>query len=249
MSAPVFKLGKHPKRSDRRTLQLAHYLGAGLPTAPPAYDNTGKVPAWGMLRNDTIGDCTCAGAAHLVMQWTADAGKEARVTDAQVLTAYKKITGYNPKTGANDNGSDLLTVLNYWRKTGIGGHKLPAFAEVKVTNLVEVEQATFLFGGLYTGVLLPLSAQGQTVWDVPATGLKGRGKPGSWGGHCVPIVAYDATYFYCVTWGQVLKMTRAFFTTYFDEAYAGLGPDFLSPAGTAINGFNAAQLQADLAAL
>ena len=59
-----------------------------------------------MMDNDQIGDCTCAAAGHLIMEWTANAqSKMVTPTDKQIVAAYSAITGYNPTTGANDNGA------------------------------------------------------------------------------------------------------------------------------------------------
>ena len=57
-----------------------------------------------------------------------NAGKKmATPSDKQVVAAYSAITGYNPSTGANDNGAVEIDVLNYWRQTGIAGHKIGAY--------------------------------------------------------------------------------------------------------------------------
>jgi hypothetical protein len=62
------KLGKQPPRDDPRTLQLASYMRLEALPALPAKENWGgKVSAWGMMKNDTVGDCTCAAAGHLIM--------------------------------------------------------------------------------------------------------------------------------------------------------------------------------------
>jgi len=85
------------------------------------------------------------------------------------------------------------------------------------------------------------------VWVVPPGGPVGPGAPGSWGGHAVPVVAYDARTLTVITWGQRLSMTWGFFETYCDEAYAILDGDWLKnnecPAG-----FDLATLEADLGA-
>src|SRR6266567_3596417 len=86
------KLGKSAARHDPRTLLLASYV-----TPPASFDLTSKVKSWGMMDNDQIGDCTCAAAGHLIMEWTANAGKKtATPTDKQIVAAYSAITGYNP---------------------------------------------------------------------------------------------------------------------------------------------------------
>ena len=147
-----------------------------------------------------------------------------------------------------DNGAVELFLLNYWRKVGCGGHKIGAFMAVSPQSTTLVKDGLYLFGGLYTGIALPISAQHQQVWDVPPGGIIGAGFPGSWGGHAVPILDYDMRGLTCITWGQTKRMTWGFLKLYCDEAYAILSTDFLL-AGKAPNGFNITQLQADLAAL
>ena len=134
--------------------------------------------------------------------------------------------------------------MKCWKKRGLGGHKLLAFANAKPSNLAEVKAAINLFGGLYIGVALPVTAQTQNVWELVSK--TGAGAPGSWGGHCVYVTGYDASGFTCITWGQLKKMTVAFWNAYVDEAHALLSPDWLGVKGTP-NGFNLAQLVSDLA--
>ena len=100
------KLGKSVARHDPRALLLASYVTPALPVPPASFDLTSKVKAWGMMDNDQIGDCTCAAAGHLIIEWTANAKKKmVTPTDKQIVAAYSAITGYNPVTGANDNGA------------------------------------------------------------------------------------------------------------------------------------------------
>ncbi len=115
------KLGKTVARHDPRALLMASYLTPALPAPPASFDLTSKVGStWGMMDNDQLGDCTCAAAGHLIMEWTANAGKKmVTPTDKQIVAAYSAVTGYNPVTGANDNGANEVDVLNYWRQTGI----------------------------------------------------------------------------------------------------------------------------------
>jgi len=245
------KLGKQVARHDPRTLLLASYVTHALPTPPPAFDLTTKVKAWGMMENDQIGDCTCAAAGHLLMEWTANAGKKMFTpTDKQVVAAYSAITGYNPTTGANDNGAVEIDVLNYWRQTGIAGHKIGAYVALEPSNHNHIMDSVFIFEGCYIGLQLPISAQAQTqnhqVWSVPPGGPSGDGKPGSWGGHAVPVVAYDSRGVTVVTWGDLQRMTWSFWETYCEEAYAILSNDYLTNKKTSPQGFKLDQLQADL---
>ncbi len=248
------KMGKSVARHDPRTLLLASYVTPSLPTPPASFDISAKVTAWGMMDNDQIGDCTCAAAGHLIMEWTANAGKKAATpTDKQIVAAYSAITGYNPVTGANDNGANELDVLNYWRQTGIAGHKIDAYMALEPSNHNHIMDSVYIFEGCYIGVQLPISAQAQTQnhqpWSVPPGGPSGDGKPGSWGGHAVPVVAYDARGVTVVTWGALQVMTWTFWEAYCDEAYSILSKDYLNGEKQAPQGFSMNELQEDLADL
>lgn len=248
------KLGKSTARHDPRTLLMASYVSTGLPTPPANFDLTSKVSKWGMMENDQIGDCTCAAAGHLLMEWTANASKKIFTpTDKQVVAAYSAITGYNPQSGANDNGAIEIDVLNFWRQSGIAGHKIGAYVALEPSNHNHIMDSVYIFEGCYIGLQLPNSAKPQVQnhqpWSVPPGGPTGDGKPGSWGGHAVPVVAYDARGVTVVTWGALQRMTWSFWETYCDEAYAILSNDYLNKKKQAPQGFNVAQLQADLADL
>jgi hypothetical protein len=238
------KLGKLPVRHDERTLLLATYLddAAVLPNVPPEL-SAPTVDAWPMYGNDRLGDCTIAAVGHMIQAWTSDAGAPRQIADADVEQAYI------PGTGTDDTGRFELDVLNYWRTTGVGADKIAAYAAIDPSNHAHVMAAAYLFGGVYIGVALPTTAQGQPVWDVVGDGKTGPSQPGSWGGHAVDVVAYDSDGLTIVTWGALLKMTWGFWDAYVEEAYAVISPDFLNAAGQTPAGFDAAALQADLAAV
>jgi hypothetical protein len=180
---------------------------------------------WAMMDNDQIGDCTCAAAGHLIMEWTAAAqSKMATPADKQIVAAYSAITGYNPTTGANDNGAQALDVLNHWRQHGIAGHKIQAYLALKPSNHTHVMDAVWIFGGSYIGIALPKSAPAQTsykqMWSAPASGTSADGTPGSWGRHAFPVVAYHSRSLTVVTWCALQSMTGESWAAYCDEAYA-----------------------------
>jgi hypothetical protein len=244
------KLGRLPYRHDARRLLMAEYA-ASLPVPPPSCDWTEKVPVWGMMANDSVGDCTCAGAGHLIVEWTANAGGIAYPTDADILAAYSAITGYDGTPGDDtDQGANLLDVLNYWRKNGIAGHKIGAYMAVRTVDVYQVQQAVALLEGVYAGVQMPAAWQnvqpGQP-WDI------GKGdafQAGSWDGHCVPAVAYDDLGVTVVTWGDLQKITWAAWTRYVDEGYAIVSTDELNVmTQLSASGLDVGQLQADLATL
>jgi len=238
------KLGKLPVRVDVRTLALARYVDTTkLPSPPATFSETAGVRDWPMYDNDRIGDCTIAAAGHMIEAWTAAAaGQAVEVSDADVLAAFDRVKQVDPQTG--EAGAVVLDVLNMWRKTGIGGHKIGAFARVSLTDGSLVRSGAWLFGGLYLGLELPVTAQQQETWDWTGS-LTGPAAPGSWGGHAVDIVGYDGTGLTFVTWGALKRMTWSFLDRYCDEAYCLLSSDFLDN-GEAPNGFDLDALKADL---
>ncbi|MFN7996187.1 MAG: hypothetical protein U0Q18_21430 [Bryobacteraceae bacterium] len=242
------KLGKQPAKHDIRTLMFSAYMKPEAPPAPPKIEDwTKKVDSWPMMLNDKIGDCTCACAGHMIQEWTTYAQAAPIVpTDDQILAAYEAVGGYKPDDSKTDNGAVILDVLNYWRQTGIAGHSIMAFVALELKNHEEVKDAIYLFGNCYIGVQLPVSAQNQRVWSVPAGGPVGQGAPGSWGGHAIPVVEYDPRGLTVITWGAKKRMTWSFFDTYCDEAYAVLSSDWIAADKNAPNNFDLGQLQADL---
>lgn len=245
------KLGKQPPRIDPRTFRLARYLTPELPPPPDRSDYTNLVPDWGMMRNDALGCCTIAAVAHAIQTWTLVVNQRITVPDQTVVDYYSWWDGYVPGDLSTDNGGVELDVLNRWRKAsdGFAGHLLTAYADPDPGDVIHIKQAISLFGGVYIGVALPVTAQQQAVWDVVSHGGYDT-QPNSWGGHAVWCPKYDATGITCITWGKLKHMTWEFWAAYCDEAHALLSPDFIVPAsGRAPSGFDILTLQDDLSSL
>lgn len=243
------RLGKLPPREDPRTFRFAKYTKQ-LAT-PPAFTRWHSAVLWDkwpMLANDVVGDCAIAAAAHHIHGWTANEGPEPVVlSEEAVLADYSAITGYDPANPETDRGTVMLDALRYWRREGMGGRKIEGYA--KINGSKEARQAIWAFGGIYVGLSLPISAQNQNVWRVPAGGARGKGRRGSWGGHAVPVLGYDERGLHCITWGSVKRMSWGFFNTYCDEAYACFSPADWALDGRAPSGFDIDTLRADLNAL
>lgn len=247
--APKF-YGKLAPRHDVRRLMLGDYLLSPLAPAPAACDRTASIPVdgWGTMLNTAEGCCTCSSQGHLIMSASAmTRSTPIVVPDSAIQTAYEAVSGYNPATGANDNGALITDVNEYRRTVGIGGYKITAWTAIPYANAALLSDAVYYFGAANIGVQLPSSAEQQfdagEPWTVP------------WfspiaGGHCIPIVAYDANYAYCVTWGKVQPMTWDFYAKYCDEAYVLVDP-LLFDAGTGLDptGLDVAALTADLTTL
>lgn len=247
----TFKLGKHVPVFDQRTLLFGNYLTAALQPPPPAVSYSKPVPTWPMMGNDTYGDCTCAAAGHMIEEWTANTGTEKTLTDSQILAAYNHFAKGNADAGAN-----MLDVLKYWRKTGIGGDKITAFTQLEPKNDIQARDAVHIFGNCYIGVALPDFAVVpgsdflKTPWVVPPKGPVGDAAPNPQNGHCIPAVAYDTRNLYVVTWGALKSMSWQFYNAYMDEAFAVLSGDWINKkVGVAPSGFDMAALEKDLAAV
>lgn len=239
-------LGAITGHTDARTLALADYLDDAvvLPKIPATLDLTKKVPSWPMYGNDSKGDCTCACAGHMVQAWSA-------ANLHEETPPLSKVIGMYDDTGdGTDDGRVPTDVLNYWRQHGLGAgsHKITAYASIDPLNIAHVKAASYLFGGVYLAVELPITAQRQSVWDVVGDGKTGDSAPGSWGGHAIPYEAYDSHGGVVVTWGALLKATWAFHKAYVSEVYAVISPDWFK-SGKTPAGFNLAQLEADVKAL
>jgi hypothetical protein len=182
----------------------------------------------------------------MIQAWTAEDEKQIIVPDGDIVKMYSEVSGYIAGDESTDTGAVVLDVLNYWRKTGLDGHQLIAYAALRLKSDQEVMKSIYYFGAAYVGLSLPLSAQKQSTWDVTEGGLTGEGRPGSWGGHAIPFVAYNATGPICITWGQLQQLTWGFYDAYGEEAYACFGRDIVGSDDKSPEGFNSAQLLADL---
>ena len=258
----MMKLGRAGIYHDPRSLQMARYTEALAPP-PLAVDWTKGITAFGMMLNgpdpanppalaEGVGCCTISGCGHAVQIWTANTGFGSMITvpDTTIEQFYEEWDGYNPADPSTDQGGIELNVLKAWRQGGFAGHQLTAFADPHPADLLTVRQSISLFGGVYIGLSLPVTAQNQAVWDAVSNGNLpcADAEPGSWGGHCVFVPKYDENGFTCITWGGLQEMTLAFWEEYCDEVHTLLSRDWLGAKGSPA-GFNQAQLEADLAAV
>lgn len=238
------KLGRLPSPPEKlaTTLKLARYL-PNL-AHPDAVDLTVGIPSWPMFANDHYGDCTCASLGHMLEVFTMQVdGKPRILTDNDILALYNLVNN------GVDQGADMLRVLGTWRKVGLAGDLIFAYCAVPPSNLELVKAGLWYFSGLYIGLNLPLTAQvqtGQGLWAVVPGGGP-HSAPGSWGGHAVNVVAYDAVGPTVVTWGALQKMTWEFWNTYVDECYAVVPADYDRLQGKPLaNGFKEDELMSDL---
>jgi hypothetical protein len=242
---PGRRLGKLAPKFDPRTLRLARYVQKRkLPKIPQTHTLSKRTraafPHLGMMRNDTLGDCTCAALGHSFQAWSVYGGKPWRPTDEEIVAAYDRVNH------GVDEGAFMLDVLNMARREGIGGNRIYAFVAIDPQDHDQVRTAHFLFGGVYFGAALPVTAQDQQVWDVSSAA---GSEPGSWGGHCMNVLDTGKKELQVATWGELQRLTWAWWDRYVDEAYVILEEDFVGSDRRSPQGISLVALAEDLGAL
>lgn len=227
---PDYRLGKRKPDPTKPRLRLANFLSGTPPQVPAAADHFSKVPQWGLYRNNEWGICgptALANSRRLITQaatGTMDAPPQGDVTDL-----YTRVSGFNPATGANDDGVILQDMLTEAVKNGLGSHKPLGFAEVDHTNIDEMMAAIAIFGFLIIGVDLRTPQQSQTnqrLWEHVDAG-------GDWGGHAILGGRYTnpdgtlADRTGVVTWAMLVDMTDNFINRQLDEAWVVIWPEHL----------------------
>lgn len=247
------KLGLKPFVPKPRDLKFADYLtGVELPIPPIPFGHAklfGR-DQWLMLGNDQFGDCAFAGPAHQTMAWNKVVGTDVPMNDECVLQCYGECTGFDPSTGNGDNGTDMHDLADYWVNNGIldaNGvrHKIEGYVFLEPGNIMQRDQAMYLFESLGIGFRVPQSAIDQfhagEIWDVvPDDG-------GIVGGHYVPGVG-EGVNTKVVTWATLQEMSDAFYMKYTDQILVPITKENLVN-GKSPEGFAYAQLQADIKAL
>jgi hypothetical protein len=249
------KLGRLPNDPEKPRLKLTPRIDTTVPAPPALVDWLSEVQSWPMYGNDRWGDCVWAMIGHAIEAYTTY-GKGATVTlsDEAVLKGYSDVTGFDPGAGPpdhnpTDQGTVIQDALNYWKKTGVGGHKILAFAQVDHTNPDEIKAALNVFGALLVGVAFPASAMDQfdnhQPWDVV------RNDGGIEGGHAVQVghAQTDGVEYESVTWAAIEGITSAWWSKYVEECWIAITDDWLTTAGTSPQGVDLYGLGEDLASL
>lgn len=263
-----YRLGLLPPRPESVKLKLADYFDhqSILPLIPPNYGHTSLITRWGMLGNGPdgdsadvpVGDCAIAGPEHVLMAWNAAGGNPVPpFTYSSTIEMYSAITGYDPSQtladGSNptDQGSDMTAVAQYWQTQGVkdatgNTHKIMAFLGLNPQDLMQIGAACYVFEAVGFGFNLPQSAEDQfeagqpwTVTDAPIVG-----------GHFVPICGRQGGNYIGISWGAPVIITPDFLAKYGTMAIVYMSSrDMLNSKGASAEGFNIAQLTADLSDL
>ena len=256
-------LGKRPHVPDSRDLRLAKYvdkavlidsLAAPLDPDWSAFPTPGeKLPApdTDPLYNNVAGCCPWSMVGHGVNMIGKQVGRSDLVVTADMVkAAYVAADGYDPVTGANDNGGVLRDVFKSWQQSGLFNTKALAYALVDKTSSDEVALGVWLGGGLYGGYQLPLASQnqvddqGRPYWSVPQGGFPPNQGPGTWGGHAV----YSHGQRNGDTWGEGVVWTPDWDNACCDELWIVVVDAWQLGTGRTPAGFAWADFLADVRA-
>jgi hypothetical protein len=145
-------------------------------------------------------------------------------------------------TGGVDSGLNELDVLNYWSQNPVSKEQIIRYVSIDPKNHTNIQQAIYLFGGVYLGFQVQQDCQEEFHAGQPWT-------PGplTTDGHAVYAVAYDQNGVTVLTWGNTQQATWAWWDECVDEAYAILPPQ--ARQADFAQGIDFAQLNADLDAV
>lgn len=236
-------LGKQPAQPPSPNHVAMRDLLAAVPagTLPPIPQHFGTgydfgQAGWLMLGNgpdDTVfsgfqgcGDCDWAATAHVLMQGAKNAGRAVPPFSGKTVVAqYSAYSGYNPQTGANDNGTDMQQSITWCQTRGFYDdngtvYKLGQSISLTPGDLHELWAATYLFEDAKIGVNLctaqmdQFDASSRPVWDYV------KGSP-SEGGHAIPTMGNNGL----ISWAERVGFTQAFIEQQMDEGYCFLLPE------------------------
>ena len=252
-------LGKLPFVVAHRDLLLKNYRdsptlieAAQVPGALdggvfPTPDGTDPAPDTDPLGNNKAGNCVYAAPGHMVKLVGQLVGAPTIITADMALAAYAEDTGYDPVTGANDNGANVRDMLNRWRQRGLYGSTIVAYCAVNWNDADEVAIATWLCGGVIGGYNLPQSIWAQDPdWYVPEPLTPDDEQ--IIGGHCIFWHGTSPGLDNGTSWGEDTSATPPWRRRYCEELWAPMLGLWIMKNGRAPNGFSYADLLADVQA-
>ena len=238
----TLKLGRRPAQIPAGLRDLTYYAAGPLPKAPASV----AVPAvadWGMLGNDSEGDCGPAGLQHGFMSAAADTGERETFPDADQVVSY-----YLDYTGGQDDGVVLSDYLAYVRQKGFYGRTVSAYAPVTVNDVPTLQFAIDAWDFAYVGITVTQAmmdaVEGDDPWTWTAEDVTGP----SIGGHCIILAGYDSSWLYGITWGSAIRIAYPAWHQMGDEAWAILTGELVAAKDDG-HGLNLTALQADLTRL
>jgi hypothetical protein len=244
----IIPSGRLPYKHDKRTLKFRTIVCKADKDIkiPVEYDWGSRIKPnhnWGDYGNLKLNNCTYATAAHAVLIWKSYKLKNVyRPSTNTIINDYGKMIREKRslkelQTLLDKGGKPLeaVKVLNSWRKKGIDGHKIVAYAKLSFRNKKqqqeEVKRVIYLYGGCYIGIDIPRSVEKQwqqnKVWKVIKGVPAGDARRRLWFSHALLATGYNEKELRVITFGKEETMTWEFFAKYVDEAYVVFDEKFL----------------------
>jgi len=240
------RFGKKAAVKDERTLMFRRYVKPEHPAPPESYSSLDRLreslgtddvaELFPMDGNDRYGCCVMAGAAHLITNFHGLVGRKEIMPEAEVIRIYLELTG------GSDEGLVVLTTLKYWKRHGIGNHKIEGFVGLEEHDHSDVKTSIWLFGGVKLG----FRVQDAAVSDFEHGRMWEPGRTDG-SGHDVTAIGYTKDYIELLTWGGLQRGSWDWWNEMVDESYGILPPEAREPAFAP--GFDFAALQEDLVAI
>lgn len=115
----------------------------------------------------------------------------------------------------------MLDALKFWRKTGIGKHRVHSFVNAHAQDTDELRGVIHLFGSAYIGLDLPQFVLAgdptgwlKIPWSIPGSVSAEDSAPKVANGHCVTAIGYSEEGIYVVTWGTLKTVSWEFYQRY-----------------------------------
>jgi hypothetical protein len=246
------RLGRKPA-SHREALSFTDYLTPGKLTPIPGQANhLSEVPTWALGANNQFSTCGPTSCANFtIMAFRYLLGIPVTVTDDAIFALYRLAgnPGFNPATGADDNGVDMNVLMEAWVENGLSvtlpGNvqqvvKPLATAALNIHDIDGIRASTAVLGGVLFGFDMEVAQQTQHVWTP---------QPGSaqWGGHAVfggmytSIAQNDEN---VVSWAAQYGTSDSFILQQGEEVFVAVLPQMLTNPAFVKN-VDLAQLEAD----
>jgi hypothetical protein len=237
------KFGRKPRGHDSRIPHMDKLVaGQALTPLPSSVDYATGLPAsLGPMLNNSQGCCVEACCGHSVQTWSFNAsGVMVTPPDSAIEQFYSLAGGYVVGDPSTDNGTVIQVALADWLTNPLAGNELAAYVEIDPATLDNVKRSIWESGlacvGFNVPSFMPMSAG--SIWDVNPSADNSIV-----GGHCVPLVGYDASgNMTVISWGDYFTMTPAFFSQFVDECYSLANPDWIKATGMSPAGLSLSQL-------
>jgi hypothetical protein len=255
------KLGSDPFAHG--ALRLDDYVVDGAPEVPTTVTVPGNGFPWGMLGNDSAGDCFEAAILHIDETFNLKRGAVPTPWQpSSAIELYSAIEGYDPNQtqpdGSNptDTGTDPSKGMAWWVQHGAAGdtptskpgiHALAGFGQLPATS-PNIRRAIWEFSAVLFCLALPDSWQSMVDSNGVAN-FTGSTPGDPQNGHAIVGNAFTPEAFDIVTWGKEGIMANGFAAVTLEQVFVPLSREGLNTAGVGPAGFAFAKMLADLPTL